>query len=215
MIPIEHADATAQRSHLVRETIEARGIRDPNVIRAMLAVPRHRFVPPDLVAEAYEDRPLPIGHGQTISQPYVVALTAEIAGVAPGMRVLDVGTGSGYQAAVLAEIGATVHSVERVEALAVAAQERLTALGYGDRVRIHVGDGKLGWEEDAPYDAILVGAATPHVPVPLIDQLAPDTGRLVIPVGGPSNQELVVLDHTPWGDLRRRRIRRVLFVPLV
>ena len=181
----------------------------------MRTVPRHRFVPAELADEAYDDCPLPIGHEQTISQPYVVALMAMVGGVAAGKRVLDVGTGSGYQAAVLAEIGAEVWTIERIAALAHRAEATLADLGLSDRVHLRIGDGKDGWPEAAPFDAILVAAATPHIPDALLAQLDPVHGRLVVPVGDAAHQELVVIEPTPWGDLKRRRITRVLFVPLV
>lgn len=207
------SDPEAQaRDALVRDTIERRGVQDPEVLRALRAVPRHRFVPDDLQHEAYRDWPLPIGQGQTISQPYVVALMAELARVGPGSRVLDVGTGSGYQAAVLAEIGADVWSIERLPELCARAGERLAELGY--RVRLRTGDGKLGWPEEAPFDAILVAAAAVEVPPALLEQLAPG-GRLVIPVGDADRQELLLLERTEWGGVRRRSVTEVLFVPLV
>lgn len=197
---------------MVRDTVAARGVRDEVVLQAMRTVPRHAFVPPDHRDQAYEDHPLPLPEGQTISQPYIVAAMAEIAGIRPGQRVLDVGTGSGYQAAVLSAIGAEVYTIERVPALVERARQVLTATGH-DEVHIRVGDGKEGWPEAAPFHAILVAAATQHVPEPLIDQLA-EGGRLVIPVGDADNQELTVLERMPWGEIRRHGVMRVLFVPL-
>lgn len=207
-------DPTAQqREELVTRTIAARGVRDPEVLRAMRAVPRHLFVPEAARARAYEDEPLEIGHGQTISQPYVVAWTAELAGVRPGARVLDVGTGSGYQAAVLRTIGAEVWSIERLPALYERAQRVLAGAGI-EGVHLRLGDGRLGWPEAGPFDAILVGAAAEHVPGPLMDQLAIG-GRLVIPVGTPYQQELVLLEMMEWGALGRHSYGEVAFVPLV
>ena len=201
----------AARERMVRETIEARGVRDPRVLRAMRAVPRHRFVPPAHRDRAYADRPVPIGEGQTASQPYIVALMTELAEVQPGEKVLEVGTGSGYQAAVLAEMGARVFTIEILEPLALRARETLRELGY-DAVRVRVGDGYRGWPSEAPFDAILVTAAAPRIPEPLLEQLAPG-GRLVAPVGGSGGQELVVVTRTPAG-FERRRVIPVRFVPM-
>jgi protein-L-isoaspartate(D-aspartate) O-methyltransferase len=186
----------SERADLVARTIVARGVRDPNVLSAMRSVPRHLFLPEDRRALAYRDEPVPIGLGQSISQPYVVAWMAELARVRPGARVLDVGTGSGYQAAVLRAIGAEVWSVERIPELLERARAR------------------RGWPEVAPFDAILVGAAAEHVPGALLDQLAIG-GRLVLPVGTPAQQELVLLEHTDWGGMRRHTYGEVAFVPLV
>jgi protein-L-isoaspartate(D-aspartate) O-methyltransferase len=170
-----HDPTRRRREAMVRDQVEARGVRDPAVLAAMARVPRHAFVPPALAEAAYADRPLPIGDGQTISQPYVVAAMTELARIAPGSRVLEIGTGSGYQAAVLAEIGAEVYSIEIVESLARRVAATLAALGYGDRVQLRVGDGHAGWPEAAPFDAILVTAAPPDIPRPL---LAGGRGRL-------------------------------------
>ena len=198
---------------MVERTIARRGVQDEAVLQAMRAVPRHRFVPEPMRARAYEDLPLEIGEEQTISQPYIVALMAELGRVGPGTRVLDVGTGSGYQAAVLAEMGADVYSIERIGTLLDRAKRTLEETGY-TRIHLKVGDGKEGWPEHAPYDAILVAAATASVPPALIDQLA-EGGRLVLPVGGTEVQELLVLEKTPWGSIRRRTVGGVAFVPLV
>ncbi|MFH1104951.1 MAG: protein-L-isoaspartate(D-aspartate) O-methyltransferase [Actinomycetota bacterium] len=165
---------------MVDTQIEARGISDPLVLEAMRAVPRQRFVPTDLAGEAYADHPLPIGFGQTISQPYMVALMTEALEVGPGDRVLEIGTGSGYQAAVLAAMGVDVYTIEIIPELSEQATERLADLGYA--VHTLRADGYFGWEEHAPYDAIIVTAAPDHIPQPLVGQLAPG-GRLVIPVG--------------------------------
>jgi protein-L-isoaspartate(D-aspartate) O-methyltransferase len=177
----------------------------------MRTVPRDEFVPAPERAHAYEDRPLPIGHGQTISQPYIVAFMSEAAAVRPGERVLEVGTGSGYQAAVLAELGGDVYSIEIVAPLAATAREALARAGYG-RVHLRVGDGHRGWPDAAPFDAILVTAAADRVPPALLAQLAPD-GRLVIPVGD-LYQELEVHRRTPDG-IEVERVLPVRFVPLV
>ncbi|HEY6000438.1 MAG TPA: protein-L-isoaspartate(D-aspartate) O-methyltransferase [bacterium] len=200
----------ALREEMVARQIAARDVRDPRVLAAMRAVPRHRFVPPELAAEAYEDHPLPIGEGQTISQPYIVALMTELLALRGGERVLEVGTGSGYQAAVLAELAGEVYSIEILAPLAQRAAATLAGLGYG-RVRVRTGDGYLGWPEAAPFDAIVVTAAPDHVPQPLIDQLKIG-GRLVLPVGS-YYQELVVCTKTEAG-LQRRSVVPVRFVPM-
>lgn len=205
-----------QRAEMVRRQIEARGVRNPAVLAALRAVPRHRFVPPGLVHEAYADTPLPIGEGQTISQPYIVALMTELLQLAPGDRVLEVGTGSGYQAAVLAALGAEVYSIEIVERLGREAATRLEALGYG-AVHLRIGDGYRGWPERAPFAGILVTAAPDHVPRPLLAQLAPG-GRLVIPVGEGIQQLEVhrrALADGPDGPVfTRESVLPVRFVPM-
>lgn len=186
---------------------------DERVLAAMARVPRHRFVPPRLEADAYENRPLPIGHGQTISQPFIVALMTELLRVKPGDRVLEIGTGSGYQAAVLAELGTTVYTIEIVEPLGIAARDRLMALGYG-KVEVRVGDGYHGWEEHAPFDAIMVTAAASHVPPPLVRQLKAG-GRMVIPVGSPFlTQSLMLVEKKADGGTTSRQVLPVRFVPL-
>jgi protein-L-isoaspartate(D-aspartate) O-methyltransferase len=198
---------------MVERQLRRRGIRDERVLAAMGRVPREQFVPASEAADAYEDVPLPIGHGQTISQPYMVALICQEAGVRPGSRVLDVGTGSGYQAAVLAEVGAEVDSVERIPELAERARESLEAAGYGERVHTHVGDGSLGLPDRAPFDAIVVGAAAPGRPSMLYTQLT-ERGRLVVPVGGPGEQWLEVIVASPEGPAVARSAP-CRFVPLV
>ncbi len=198
------------RERMVREQIEGRGIADPRVLAAMREVPRHHFVPAELVRAAYEDHPLPIGQGQTISQPYIVALMSELLQVAPGEKILEVGTGSGYQAAVLSAMGAEVWTIEIVEPLGLHAKRLLEELAY-PRLHFRIGDGYRGWPEVAPFDGIIVTAAPSHVPQPLVDQLAPG-GRMVIPVGS-MDQELLVLTRSEKGILRERNIP-VRFVPM-
>ena len=183
------------------------------VTAALLRVPRHRFVPPELLDRAYQNRPLPIGHDQTISQPLIVALMTELLDPAPGARVLEVGTGSGYQAAVLAECVAQVYSIEIVAPLGERARSLLAELGYRN-VEVRIGDGYRGWPEAAPFDAIVVTAAPDHVPQPLVDQLAPG-GRMVIPVGRRGGvQDLLVIAKDRQGGTSTRRTIPVRFVPL-
>jgi protein-L-isoaspartate(D-aspartate) O-methyltransferase len=195
---------------MVRTQIEARGIGNPRVLAAMRAVPRHEFVPEHLRAEAYEDRPLPIGDGQTISQPFVVAAMTDLAKVEPTSRVLEIGTGSGYQTAVLATLAAEVYTIEIIESLAERAETALRRLGL-DNIQFRVGDGHTGWPEAAPFDAIIVTAAPAEVPAALLDQLAVG-GRLVIPVGE-ADQELLEITRGPTG-FHRRSVFPVRFVPM-
>lgn len=211
------ADAPAAADHfeslrleMVARQIEARGIRDPRVLAALRRVPRHRFVPPALQDEAYSDSPLPIGHDQTISQPYIVALMTELIRPREETKVLEVGTGSGYQAAVLGECTGQVYTIEIVEALARSAAALLAELGHRN-VHVRAGDGFDGWPEQAPFDAIVVTAAPARIPQPLLDQLAPG-GRLVIPLGTDS-QDLVLVERTADG-FRRSTITPVRFVPM-
>ncbi len=180
--PSEPPELERTRAEMVSRQIEARGVRDERVLAAMREVPRHRFAPDLEPSRAYEDRPHPIGEGQTISQPYIVALMSEAAALDPPCKVLEVGTGSGYQAAVLAEMGCRVYTIEIVEPLGRLAERILEAEGYGDRVTTRIGDGYRGWPEQAPFDAVIVTAAAPRVPQPLLEQLKVG-GRLVIPVG--------------------------------
>ncbi len=195
------------------ELIESRGIKNPLVLHAMAKIPRHLFVPPHLRDEAYADYPLAIGEGQTISQPYIVALMTEGLELSPGSKVLEIGTGSGYQAAILAEISKEVYSIERLSSLAERAEELLRQLGY-DNVYIKVGDGTMGWPEHAPYDAIIVTAAAPSVPPPLLEQLKVG-GRMVIPVGGAFSQDLLKIVKTDsQGNYTTRSLGGCVFVKL-
>lgn len=192
------------------EHIRGSGIRSQAVLKALSEVPRHRFVPPAYVGLAYEDRPLPIGHDQTISQPFIVAYMTEAADVTPGEKVLEIGTGSGYQAAILSRVAGQVYSVEIIPALAEGARALLADLGY-ENVRVKAGNGYEGWAEHAPFDAIVVTAAPDHVPQALVEQLAVG-GRMVIPVGS-ADQEMVVITKTSSGVVERRTIP-VRFVPM-
>jgi protein-L-isoaspartate(D-aspartate) O-methyltransferase len=203
-------DRSADRRQMVDEQIVARGVRDARVLEAMRKVPRHAFVPAERAELAYVDSPLPIGHEQTISQPFIVALMTELLALEPGDKVLEVGTGSGYQAAVLAELVREVYSIEIVEPLARRAAATLRGLGY-ERVHVRAGDGYRGWPEVAPFDAIVVTAAPGHVPAPLKEQLAVG-GRLVIPVGE-SYQELRVITRRQNG-YEERSVIPVRFVPM-
>jgi protein-L-isoaspartate(D-aspartate) O-methyltransferase len=199
----------------VRDTAEYLNRRelDPRVMAAMAAVPRHEFVRPEDRDVAYDNRPLPIGHGQTISQPYIVAVMTDLIEPAPGCRALEVGTGSGYQAAVLSRLCAEVYTIEIVEPLGRQARERLARLGY-DNVRVRVGDGYHGWPEAAPFDVIVVTAVAGHVPPPLLGQLKPG-GRMVLPVGTRfTTQQLVLVNKLPDGKVRTRQLLPVSFVPL-
>ena len=205
---------TGQRERMVREQIEARGIRNADVLRMMRSTPRHLFVPEDLREYAYSDRPLPIGLGQTISQPYIVALMTELLAAGKTDRVLEIGTGSGYQAAILAGTAKHVYTIEIVPELANSARERLLAVG-SKNVTVRLGDGYKGWGEEAPFDRIILTAAPQDIPPKLIEQLARG-GRLVAPVGvSPATQELVVLEKTIDGEIRRRAVAPVMFVPMV
>jgi protein-L-isoaspartate(D-aspartate) O-methyltransferase len=204
-------ELTADRHVMVEEQIATRGVVDERVLEAMRVVPRHELVPPEVAQYAYLDMPLPIGGGKTISQPYIVAVMTELARVEPGDRVLEIGTGSGYQAAVLAALGAEVWSIEIDPRLALLAQKALPRLGYG-AVHLRLGDGYQGWHEHAPFDAILVTAAPPRIPQPLREQLAVG-GRMVIPVGE-RHQELVVTTRTSERDYHDEHVFPVMFVPM-
>jgi protein-L-isoaspartate(D-aspartate) O-methyltransferase len=221
-VPLEAADYAEQRREMLRLierevlfTAKYIGTRrlDPAVAAAMGRVPRHAFVPRHQRRYAYENRPLSIGHGQTISQPYIVALMTELAGLEQGDTVLEVGTGSGYQAAVLAELTDRVFTIEIIEPLGRLAAERFPKLGY-HTIRWRIGDGYYGWKEAAPFDAILVTAASDHIPPPLIRQLKPG-GRMVIPVGGRFQvQQLMLVEKDQEGKVVTRQILPVRFVPL-
>jgi protein-L-isoaspartate(D-aspartate) O-methyltransferase len=203
--------AAAERLEMVEEQIRQRGITDPRVLEALRAVPRERFVPADVRARAYDDTPLPIGFGQTISQPYVVAYMSEVLSIAPAHRVLEIGTGSGYQAAVLGLLAAEVYTIEIVPELAERAEAVLRELGHAN-VTVRAGDGYQGWPEEAPFDRILLTAAPDEIPGPLLEQLAPG-GRLVAPVGPQGGtQWITVVDRTGAGLVERRTIP-VRFVP--
>jgi len=205
---------TRARLAMVAGQIAARGVKDPRVLDAMRAVPRHEFVPATLREDAYGDSPLPIGHGQTISQPYIVALMTELARPSPSDRVLEVGTGSGYQAAVLSQLVARVFSVELVDPLAQSAASTLRRLGYGN-VTVRSGDGYLGWPDEAPFDIIVVTAAPEEVPAALLSQLKPG-GRLIVPVGRVWDvQDLQLIEKDASGRVTTRSVIPVRFVPMV
>jgi protein-L-isoaspartate(D-aspartate) O-methyltransferase len=205
-------DYSAARGTMVEYQIRQRGVHDPKVLGAMEAVPRDEFVPEDYVAAAYSDGPLPIGYGQTISQPYIVAVMTELLELEPGDKVLEIGTGSGYQAAILAEITDEVYTVEIIPELAQSARERLTGLGY-DKIRTSNADGYYGWAEFAPYDAIIVTAAPDHIPQPLVEQLK-DGGRMVIPVGPVGWYQTMWLITKENGEAQYHNKGGVQFVPL-
>jgi len=210
-VPAAPKDVGAERRRMVEQQLVARGIRDARVLEALAAVPREELVPAPLRGLAFEDRPLPIGHGQTISQPFIVAFMTEQLQPRPTDRVLEVGTGSGYQAAVLSHLVADVYTVEIVAPLARRAEADLSRLGYRN-VHVRTGDGYLGWPEHAPFDAIIVTCAPDHVPQPLLDQLA-EGGRMIIPVGAEGEQELVLLVKRE-GRVERRAVLPVRFVPM-
>ena len=216
--PPAASERRRERLAMVEEQIASPGdlrepVEDPRVLEAMRTVPRHVFMPDDVRAMAYRDTPLPIGHGQTISQPYIVALMTELLDVEAGDRVLEIGTGSGYQAAVLGQLTPNVYSIEILEPLAERARRVLDAQGCG-HVTTRQGDGYFGWPEQAPFDGIIVTAAAGHVPPPLWEQLAPG-GRLVIPIGGTYQvQRLVVLSKTMDGERRSETVLSVRFVPM-
>ena len=201
----------AAREKMVNDQIAARGITDPAVLRAMRKVQRHRFVPANQVTNAYQDSPLPIGEDQTISQPYIVAYMTELLKPKKGMKVLEIGTGSGYQAAVLAEIVGKVYTLEIVPELGKRAAKKLKDLGY-DHIHVRVADGYNGWEEHAPFDAIMVTAAAEHIPPALIKQLK-EGGRMIIPLEtGPLAQELVLVEKNK-GKIKTKKVLPVRFVP--
>jgi protein-L-isoaspartate(D-aspartate) O-methyltransferase len=206
----DHDKYIERRWDMVENQIVSRGIKDARVIKAMLKVKRHLFVPEDYLDYAYSDKPIPIEKGQTVSQPYMVALMTELLNPLPGKRILEIGTGSGYQSAVLAETGCDLYTIEIIEDIAVAARETLEKLGYTN-VKYRIGDGYKGWEENAPFEGIIVTAAPLHIPDKLIEQLSAD-GKMVIPVGDLS-QDLLLIENTREG-VTRKKIASVRFVPM-
>ena len=211
---VEDLDCEALRQFMVANQIAARGIDDQRVLDAMGTVPRHKFVPAGYEQAAYRDHPLPIGHGQTISQPFIVALMTELAAPVPTDRVLEIGTGSGYQAAVLSLLAKTVFTIEIISELADRADTTLKRLGYNN-VNVKTGNGYAGWLEEAPFDVILVTAAPEEIPQALVDQLAP-SGRMVVPVGPEwSNQSLMLIVKDAKGAVNYRNVIPVRFVPMV
>jgi len=207
MIRLIEADVRSTSDYLKQSSLDTR------VLEAMATVPRHEFVPPHLVDLAYRNRPLPIGHGQTISQPYIVAIMTDLLDIEPGQRVLEIGTGSGYQAAVLAEVGARVWTIEIIQALGVQAQARLQRLGY-NTIEVRLGDGYYGWPGEDSFDAIIVTAAASHIPPPLLQQLKPGA-KMIIPVGSQfSTQQLVLITRSDNDEFITRQVLPVRFVPL-
>ncbi|HYA13800.1 MAG TPA: protein-L-isoaspartate(D-aspartate) O-methyltransferase [Syntrophales bacterium] len=210
---LDDNDFLDQRISMVRTQIMERGVNDADVIRAMKSVPRHKFVPDKYIASAYDDNPLPIGYGQTISQPYIVAYMTEVLKLNKNSTVLEVGTGSGYQAAVLSPVVKQVYTIEIISELAKSAAIRLKNLGY-DNVEVGIGDGYYGWNKYAPFDAIIVTAAAGHIPPPLLKQLK-NNGRMVIPVGGSFTvQNLILVSKDKDGNITTRNLIPVRFVPL-
>ena len=205
-------DFRMQRMQMIRNQLKARDIKDPEILAAFEKVPRHKFVPERLREFAYADRPLPIGEGQTISQPYIVAVMTRALKLEKTDRVLEIGTGSGYQAAILAELCDRVYTIEIIASLAETARKTLSGLGY-ENVHVKIGDGFKGWSEHAPFDAVIVTCAPTEIPEPLKEQLA-EGGRMVVPVGKSANQQLVLLEKKD-GELSRKEILPVLFVPMV
>ncbi|MDX1665856.1 MAG: protein-L-isoaspartate(D-aspartate) O-methyltransferase [Saprospiraceae bacterium] len=211
--PPEFEERQDERDQMVNYQLKRRGISDKDVLDAMRNAPRHLLIPKENRAAAYADRPLPIGYGQTISQPYIVGYMTEILDLEEGDKVLEVGTGSGYQASVLAEITPKVYSIEIIEALGKRARNDLKELGYTP-IEVKIGDGYYGWEEHAPFDAIIVTAAAGHIPSPLIDQLKPG-GTMVIPLGGPyQTQNLMKVTKTEDGNMKTKNLMPVRFVPM-
>jgi protein-L-isoaspartate(D-aspartate) O-methyltransferase len=209
--PAPVVDLASERQHMVQEQLMPRGIHEERVLAAMAKVPREEFVPREARFAAYTDQPLPIGYGQTISQPFVVAFMTEQLQLKRNDRVLEIGTGSGYQAAILAELAAEVYTIEIIEPLAKKAEATLKRLGYKN-VHVKAGDGYKGWPENAPFDAVIVTCAPDHVPQPLVDQMK-EGGRMIIPVGGLGEQELYLLEKKN-GQLEKRAVLPVRFVPM-
>ena len=209
--PLLSDERLEERMSMVESQIRRRGVTDQDVLEAMERVPRHEFVPNELKSQAYTDRPLPIGYGQTISQPYIVALMTELLQLKSTDRVLEIGTGSGYQAAILAEVVAEVYTIEIIEGLALESSKRLERLGYANVYTMHA-DGYYGWEEHAPFDAIIVTAAPDHIPQPLVQQLK-DGAKLVIPVGPPGGYQTLWQVTKTGEEFTKRNITGVLFVP--
>jgi protein-L-isoaspartate(D-aspartate) O-methyltransferase len=214
LLSVESDAYQLERFRMVETQLRGRDIQDPKVLKVMSRVPRHLFVPTGLAREAYADHPLPIGEGQTISQPYIVALMTQLAGIKQGEKVLEIGTGSGYQAAVLAEMTGTVYTIEIRPALAQQAQNRLKALGY-EKVQVRQGDGYYGWPKEAPFDVIMITAAVNHIPPPLIQQLNKG-GRLILPLGNTTFfQTLTLVTKGPDEKLDVQHLTTVAFVPMV
>jgi len=209
---VASGERTEDREAMVNEQILARGVRDPTTLAAMRTVPRHLFVPESIAAQAYQDSPLPIGYGQTISQPFIVAFMTEIITPGPGRKILEIGTGSGYQAAILAATGAKVYSIEIIPQLAATAAARLRRLGF-NTIETKAADGYYGWPEHAPFDAIIVTAATEYIPPPLIEQLA-EAGLMIIPVGSPFFVQTLMLVQKRNGRAISTNLMPVRFVPL-
>ena len=203
-------DFKAMREKMVETQIKARGVKNPRVLSALLKVERHRFVPEENLNSAYSDQPLPIGEGQTISQPYIVALMTELLDLKGDEKVLEIGTGSGYQAAILAELSKEVYTIEIIESLASMSKKRLLELGY-QNIQVKAGDGYLGWPEFAPFDAIIVTAAPDHIPKPLIEQLK-EGGRMVVPVGTHTQELKKIVKRS--GKIETTDVIPVLFVPM-
>ncbi|MDI6804979.1 MAG: protein-L-isoaspartate(D-aspartate) O-methyltransferase [Bacteroidota bacterium] len=202
---------TKLRHDMVKYQIEDRGVKEKYVLDAMRAVLRHELVPASYLSQAYNDHPVPIGYGQTISQPYIVALMTELADIKPGMKALEIGTGSGYQAAVLAEITDSVYTIEIIKELGLSAADKLKKMGY-NKVQVKVADGYYGWKEFAPFDAIIVTAAAEHIPPPLIEQLK-EGGKMIIPFGHPFGVQNLMLVEKEKGKIKTKNILPVRFVP--
>ena len=207
----QQQDFEKQREEMVKSQIENRGVKDPATLAAMRKTPRHLFVPANNIVSAYDDRPLPIGYGQTISQPYIVAFMTEIIKPQPGHKVLEIGTGSGYQAAILSGIVKEVYTIELIDSLGSQAKNRLARLNYKN-VTVKTGDGYHGWKDKSPFDAIVVTAAAEHIPPPLIEQLK-EGGRMIIPVGSPFMVQQLMLVEKTGGKVRTNSLMPVRFVP--